>query len=194
VVVRVVDPSATLWSMLIEGMARVTRPCGRQVGKHAVSEQSDCSTPCFGVEGFKHGGGSGELQDVNRSRTVEVTVGAVQPSCRRSLPPEQSRTGNDVFQIDQQRCCGRSGPLLAGHPSRGLRPIHPYHRGQLRSADHLGQIPYAGGRQRIIGAHSGLLPRGLSCCDRHATMLPNIFVGRKTRVSSDADGGCDPVP
>jgi hypothetical protein len=101
VVVRVVDPSATLWSMLIEGMARVTRPCGRQVGKHAVSKQSDCSTPCFGVEGFKHGGGSGELQDVNRSGTVEVAVGAAQPSCRRSLPPDQSRTGNDVFQIDQ---------------------------------------------------------------------------------------------
>jgi hypothetical protein len=70
VIVRVVDPPATLWSMLIEWMARVTRPCGRQVRKDAVSEQSDCSTPCFGVEGFKHRCRSGELQDLYRSCTV----------------------------------------------------------------------------------------------------------------------------
>jgi hypothetical protein len=67
VVVRVVDPPAALWSMLIEWMARLAQPCGRQVGKDAVSEQSDCSTPCFGVEGFKHWCRSRELQHVNRS-------------------------------------------------------------------------------------------------------------------------------
>ena len=63
-------PAAPLWSMLVARMARVTRPCGRHVRKDAISQQSDCATPRFGVEGFQHGRGPRQLQDVDRSCTV----------------------------------------------------------------------------------------------------------------------------
>lgn len=53
VVVGVVYSAAPLRPMLIQRMARLTRPRGRQVWEHAVSEQSDCPAPSFGVEDFE---------------------------------------------------------------------------------------------------------------------------------------------
>jgi hypothetical protein len=117
VVVGMVDPSAALWAMFVQGVAGFTRPGGRQVWKNAVSQQSGCPTPCFSIECFEHRRGPRELQYVDRSSAVKVAVSALQPGCRRGIAPDESRASQHVLEVDQHGCGGRPGSLFAFHPS-----------------------------------------------------------------------------
>ena len=129
--------------MFIQWVTGLSRLGGGQEREYAVEQQSGCPAPGFGVKGIEYRSRSLDLEHIDGSRALKVTVRADHPGGGSGFPPDQSSAGKHVLEVDEQRRGGRARSFLAIHPARRLRSVDLHDVGQTGPAEYGDQVAHA---------------------------------------------------